>query len=149
MTVDSKIRNEKLQHDINREVTKISVLLSRKKKVNSISKSYNSYLQFAWKNLAGKDIPSYDQSGIGEKAKSTHYHFRKAFEKRTKTKAIEELGEKQIKAIENGVEKQLLDMDEKLIAALFSEGFFTKKPEDDIIKIIKAEKITWYRLFNL
>ena len=40
-------------------------------------------------------------------------------------------------------------MDEELIAALFSEGFFTKKPEDDIIKIIKAEKITWYRLFNL
>ena len=69
--------------------------------------------------------------------------------KKTKTKAIQELGEKQIKAIESGVEKQLLDMDEKLIAALFSEGFFTKKPEGDIIKIIKAEKITWYRLFNL
>ena len=81
MTVDSKIRNEKLQHDINREVTKISVLLSGKKKFNSISKSYKSYLQFTWKNLAGKDIPSYDQSGIVEKAKSTHYHFRKAFEK--------------------------------------------------------------------
>ena len=31
MTVDCKIRNEKLQHDINREVTKISVLLSGKK----------------------------------------------------------------------------------------------------------------------
>ena len=60
MTVDCKIRNEKLQHDINREVTKISVLLSGKKKFNSISKSYKSYLQFTWKNLAGKDIPSYD-----------------------------------------------------------------------------------------
>ena len=81
MTVDSKIRNEKLQHDINREVTKISVLLSGKKKFNSISKSYKSYLQFAWKYLAGKDIPSYDQSGIVEKAKSTHYHFIEAFEK--------------------------------------------------------------------
>ena len=81
MTVDSKIRNEKLQHDINREVTKISVLLSGKKKFNSISKSYKSYLQLTWKNLAGKDIPSYDQSGIVEKAKSIHYHFRKAFEK--------------------------------------------------------------------
>lgn len=69
MAVDSKIRNEKLQHDINREVTKISVLLlGKKKKFNSISKSYKSYLQFAWKNLAGKDIPSYDQGGIVEKA---------------------------------------------------------------------------------
>ena len=33
MAVDSKIRNEKLQHDINREVTKISVLLLGKKKI--------------------------------------------------------------------------------------------------------------------
>ena len=69
--------------------------------------------------------------------------------KKTKTKAIEQLGEKQIKAIENRVEKQLLDIDEKLIAGLFSEDFLTKKPKDDIIKIIKAEKRTWQRLFNL
>ena len=82
MTVDSKIRNEILQHGINREVTKISVLLSGKKKFNSICKSYKSYLQFAWKNLAGKDITSYDQSGIVEKA------FQKSFWKKQKQKQL-------------------------------------------------------------
>ena len=71
MTIDDKIKNEKLQYDINREASKISGLLSGK-----IDK---------YEYLTGKGILPPDQSRIIEQAKFTYSPLEKALEKETKT----------------------------------------------------------------
>ena len=77
MTTDDKIRDEKLQYDINREASKISALSSGK-----ICK---------YKYLTGEEIlPSRTN-------KFAYSRLLKAFEKQTK--AIEEQGKKQIKSL--------------------------------------------------
>ena len=58
MTIDDKIKDEKLQYDINREAAKISVLLSGK---------INKY-----EHLTGKEILPSDQSRIIEQANFTY-----------------------------------------------------------------------------
>ena len=84
MTINDKIRDEKLQYDINREAAKISTLSPGK------TDKYE-YL------TGGELLPSNQRQTI-EKTKLT-YSFGKAFEKQMKT--IEDQGEKQIKAIED------------------------------------------------
>ena len=90
MTIDNKIRDEKLQYDINREAAKISTLSS----VNIDKYGF----------LIGEEILPPDQRRVKEQAKFSHSPLGKAFEKQTKT--IEDQGKKQIKAIEDH-EKQL------------------------------------------
>ena len=85
MTINDQIRDEKLQHDTNREAAKISPLSSVK-----IHK---------YEYLTGKDILRSDQQQIIELAKFTYSPLGKAFEKQIKT--IEDQGEKQIKAIQD------------------------------------------------
>ena len=58
MTIDDKIRDEKLEYDINREAAKISALLSGK-----IDK---------YEYLTGEEILPSDQSRILEQAKFTY-----------------------------------------------------------------------------
>ena len=70
MTIEDKIKDEKLQYDINREAAKISALSSGK-----IDK---------YEYLTGEEII--------EQAKFTYSPLGKAFEKQTKT--IEDQGEK-------------------------------------------------------
>ena len=84
MTIDVKIRDEKLQYDINREVAKITALLSGK-----IDK---------YEYITGEEILPPYQRGVIEQAKFTYSSLGKAFKKQTKR--IEDLIEKQIKAIE-------------------------------------------------
>ena len=83
MTIDDKIRDEKLQYDINREAAKISALSSGK-----IHK---------YEYLTGEDILPSNQQQIIEQAKFTYSPLGKAFEKQIKT--IEDQGEKQVKAL--------------------------------------------------
>ena len=78
MTIKDKIRDEKLQYDINREATKISVLSSGK-----IDK---------YEYLTAEEILPSNEKQIIEKAKFTYSPLGKAFEKQTKT--IEDQGEK-------------------------------------------------------
>ena len=85
MTINDKIRDEKLQYDINRETAKISALLSGK-----IHK---------YEYLTGEDILPSNQQQIIEQAKCTYSPLGKAFRKQIKT--IEDQGEKQIDALEN------------------------------------------------
>ena len=85
MTIDDKIRDKKLQYDINREAAKISSLSSDK-----IHK---------YEYLTCKDILPSNKQQIIEQAKFTYSPLGKAFEKQIKT--IEDQGEKQIKAIQN------------------------------------------------
>ena len=67
MTIDDKIKDEKLQYDINREAAKISVLSSGKIDI--------------YEYLTGEEILPSDQSRIIEKAKFTYSPLGKAFEK--------------------------------------------------------------------
>ena len=71
MIIDDKIKDEKLQYDINREAAKISVLSSGK---------IDEY-EF----LTGKEILPADQSRIIEKAMFTYSPLSKGFEKQIKT----------------------------------------------------------------
>ena len=83
MTIDHKIRDEKLQYDINREAAKISALSSGK-----IDK---------YDFLTGEAILPSDQSRIIEQAKFTYSRLGKTFEKQIKT--IEDQGIKQVEAL--------------------------------------------------
>ena len=85
MTIDDKIRDEKLQYDINREAAKISALSSGK-----IDK---------YEYLTGEEILPSNQRQIIEQAKFTSSPLRKTLKK--ETKIIEDQGKKNIKAIED------------------------------------------------
>ena len=78
--MNDKIKDEKLQYDINKEAAKISALLPEK-----IDK---------YEYLTGEEILSSDQSTIIEQAKFTYSPLSKAFKKQIKT--IEDQGIKQI-----------------------------------------------------
>ena len=83
MTIDEKIRDEKLQCDINREAAKISALSS-----NKIHKC---------KYLTGKDILPSSNQQIIEQARFIYSPLGKAFEKQIKT--IKDQGKKQVDAL--------------------------------------------------
>ena len=76
MTINDKIKDEKLQYNIYREAAKTSALSSGK-----IDKC---------EYLTGEEILPSDQSSIIEQASFTYYPLGKVFEKQTKT--IEEQG---------------------------------------------------------
>ena len=95
MTIDDKIRDEKLQYNINREAAKISALSSGK-----IDK---------YEYLTGEEILPSNQRQIIEQAKFTDFPLGKALKKQRKS--IEDQGEKQIKAIED-LGKQLVESNE-------------------------------------
>ena len=71
MTIDDKIRDEKLQYDINREKARISALSSRK-----IDK---------YECLTGEEILFSDQRIVIGQGKFTYSPLRKALEKQAKT----------------------------------------------------------------
>ena len=89
MAIEDQIKDEKLQYDINREASKISVLSSDK-----IDK---------YEYLTGEEILPFNQQQIIEQAKFILSPLGKAFEKQTKT--IKDQGEKQIKAIQDNKEQ--------------------------------------------
>ena len=82
MIIDGKIRHEKLQYHINREVAKISALSSGK-----IDK---------YEYVKGEEILPSNQSTIIAQAKFTYSPLGKALEKQIKT--IEDQGRKQVEA---------------------------------------------------
>ena len=85
MTIDDKIKDEKLQYGIKRQAAKISALSSGK---------INKY-EF----LTGKEMLSSDQSRIIEQSKFTYSPRDKAFEKQIKT--IENQGIKQVEVLKS------------------------------------------------
>ena len=85
MIIDDKIRDEKLQYDINREAAKISGLSSGK---------VDKYEYFT-----GEEILPSDRRRVIEQSKFTYSPLRKALEKQTKTTVVQ--SENQIKAIED------------------------------------------------
>ena len=97
MTIDDKIRYEKLQYDINREAVKISAFSSGK---------INKY-----EYLTGEEMLPPDQRRVIEEAKFAYFPLGKTFEKQIKT--IEDQGEKQIKALEEHGKQLVKSSDEK------------------------------------
>ena len=91
MNIEDKIKDEKLQYDINRETAKISALSSGK-----IDK---------YEYLTGEKILPSNQRQIIEQAKFTYPPLGKAFEKQVKT--VEDQGKKQVKAIQD---KQIVNI---------------------------------------
>ena len=83
MTINDQIRDEKLQHDINREASKISALSS-----GNIQK---------YEYLTGEDILPSNQQKMIEQAKFTYSPLGKAFEKQIKT--IKDQRKKQVDAL--------------------------------------------------
>ena len=104
MTINDKIRDKKLQYDINREIGKISALSSEK-----IDK---------YEYLSDEEILTPDQRRVIEQAKFAYSPLGKAFEKQTKT--IEEQGKKQIKAIDDHGKKwlNLMNLLKKIIISI-------------------------------
>ena len=107
MTIDDKIRDERLQYDINREVAKISALLSDKTDKHDF--------------FTGEEILLLDQSRITEQANFTYVPLGRAFEKQIKT--IEDQGIKQVEALKAFQPEE----DEELQSI---EGLFPKKDEN-------------------
>ena len=95
MTIDDKIRDEKLQYDINREVAKILAL------------SYRKIDKYGY--VTSKEILPSHQRKLIEQAKFTYSPLGNALEKQTKT--IEYQSKKQIKATE-GHGKQFVESNE-------------------------------------
>ena len=83
MTIDDRIRDEKLQYDITREEEKISAFSSGK-----IDK---------YTNLTREEMLPADHIKVIKQAKSTYSPLRKGFKKRIKI--IEEQGKKQSEAL--------------------------------------------------
>ena len=76
MTIDDKIKGEKLQYDIDREITKVTASSTGK-----IAK---------YEYLKNEEILLSDQSRLIEEAKSTYSPLGKAFEKQIKKLKIKE-----------------------------------------------------------
>ena len=120
MTINDKIKDEKLQFDINREVAKISALPSGK-----IDK---------YEYLTGEKILLSDQSRIVEQAKFTYSPLSKAFEKQIET--IEEHGKKQVEALEvleHNIQKLT-------IKDAIPENRLSEEAKNELSKIKEVEK---------
>ena len=85
MTINDQIRDEKLQHNINREAARISALTS---------KNFQKY-----EYLTGEDILPSNQQQIIEQAKFTYSPLGKAFE--TQIKTIVDQCKKQVDVLES------------------------------------------------
>ena len=132
MTIDSKIGNEKLQYDIDREAAKISALSSGK-----INKC---------KYLTGEEVLCSNQKQIIEQAKFTYSPLGKAFKKQTRI--IVEQGREQNEAIEVHGKQLLKSSSEKeslLLFEIFSEFSNERiKKIQDLSKQIDFSNLAYY-----
>ena len=123
MAIDDKIRDEKLQYNINREAAKISALSSGK---------IDKYEYFT-----GEEIIPPDQRRVTEQAKFAYSPLGKALEKQTKT--IEEQGKKHIEALEV-LKPEENKEDIKSVEGLFPKGMRTIEIKNEIEEIKKWGK---------
>ena len=117
MTIDDKIKDEKLQY-INREAAKIA-----------LSSGKIDEYEFA----TVEEILPPDQRRMIEQAKFTSSPLGKAFEKQTKT--IEEQGKKQVGAL-----KVLTGEELELIEGIFPKNMRTREIKNEIYEIKYGKK---------
>ena len=118
MKIEDKIKDEKLQYNINREAAKISALSSGK---------IDEY-----EHLTGEEILPTDQSAITEQAKFTYYPLGTAFEKQTKTTEDQEI--KQVEAL-IPLKPEENKEDIKSIEGIFPKEMETNEIKNEIDKI--------------
>ena len=124
MTIDDKIRDEKLRYEINREAAKIS------------AKTLDTPYKYEY--LTGEEIIPSDQKQLIEQIKFQYGPLGKALEKQTKT--IEDQAGKQVKAIEEH-SKQLLKPNEiQTIKDIILEDKISEDAKNEINEIIEIEK---------
>ena len=125
MTIDEKIRDEKLQYDINKEAAKISALSS-----NKIHK---------YEYLTGEDILPSSNQQIIKQARFTYSPLEKAFDIQIKT--IEDQGKKQddalntLKSDNNNKKLEIKNQD-----IIPESAFASEEIREEINKIFKIEK---------
>ena len=125
MKIDDKIRDEKVQYDINREAAKISALSSDK-----IGK---------YELLTGEEILPSDQSRGIKQAMFTYSPLDKSFEKQIKT--IEDQGFKQVEALK-ALKSEEIKEDIKSIVEIFWKDLKTYEIKNEIDEIKKCEEKT-------
>ena len=124
MTIDDKIRDEKLRYEINTEAAKIS------------AKTLDTPYKYEY--LTGEEIIPSDQKQLIEQIKFQYGPLGKALEKQTKT--IEDQGGKQFKAIEEH-SKQLLKSNEvQTIKDIIPEDKMNEDAKNELNEIIEIEK---------
>ena len=121
MKIDDEIRDEKLQHNINRGAAKTSA--------------------YAYEYLTGEEIPPPDQRKLIEQDRFTYSPLGKALEKQTKT--IENQGKKQAKAVEYRG-KQLVESNE-----LIKQDFDIKKDSIPLEEQKKLMNLLKKNILNL
>ena len=124
MTINDQIRDEKLQHDINREAAKLS------------SKSSGKFHKHEY--LTSEGISPSNQQQIIEQAKFTYSPLGKVFEKQIKT--IEDQGKKQIDALKV--------LEPKAIESESNKHSITKEIYDDILQERMDEILEMSREIN-
>ena len=123
MTIDHKIKDGKIQYDINREAAIISTLLSDR---------FDKY-----EYLTGEEILSSDQSRIIEQTKITYYPLGKAFGKQIKT--IEDQGTTQVEALKALKQKENKE-DIKSVEGSFAKQMRTNENKNEKDEIKKWEE---------
>ena len=123
MTIDHKIKDGKIQYDINREAAIISTLLSDR---------FDKY-----EYLTGEEILSSDQSRIIEQTKITYYPLDKAFGKQIKT--IEDQGTIQVEALKALKQKENKE-DIKSVEGSFAKQMRTNENKNEKDEIKKWEE---------
>ena len=129
MTIDNKIKDEKLQYDINIEAVKLSALSSGK-----IDK---------YKYLTGDEILPSHPSRILVQANFTYSPLGKAFEKQIKT--IEDQGIKQVKTL-----KALKSVENKehikSVGGIFPKEMRTNEIKNEIAENIKRKDLVYKKI---
>ena len=124
MTIDDKIRDEKLQFDVNREAAKILALSSDK---------IHKYEYLTGENI----LPSSNQQII-EQARFTYSPLGKAFEKQIET--IKDQGKKRVDALntlKSDNNKKIEIKNEDIIP---ESAFTSDEAKEELNKILKIEK---------
>ena len=122
MIIDDKIKDEKLQYNINREAAEISALSPGK-----IDK---------YKHLTGEEILPSDQSTIIQQAKFTYSPLGKPFEKQIKT--IDDQGIKHVKALKAS-KPEVNKVDIKSIEGIFPKNMRTNEIKNEIYGIKQGD----------
>ena len=118
--IDDKIRDEKLQYNIDRQAAKNSALSSWK-----IDK---------YESLTGEEMLLTDQKRVIKQAKLTYFPLEKKFE--IQTKRLKRKEEKQVKAL-----KALMEEELESIEGSFPKITRTDEIKNEIDEIKKKEKI--------
>ena len=127
--IDDKIRDEKLQYNIDRQAAKKSALSSWK-----IDK---------YESLTGEEMLLTDQKRVIKQAKLTYFPLEKKFE--IQTKRLKRKEEKQVKAL-----KALMEEELESIEGSFPKITRTDEIKNEIDEIKKKEKIKLIkRIWNM